>query len=323
MKRWPVVMILLLGTILLTVGSVGAQDSETYVAVEFQIDQIKAENLQEDGIFDDAEDEMTFTYELVEVGPDGVVQHWVSDAMRRDFDDEEVAPASEFDTLRLVAEPSNQVYILIKAVEQDREGESAVRECGLDGIADLIECQVSGDCPVNNDVLEACLQMLTGSDNDLFEETIFVPVNLAEFGTIQQDGEIEDRGDNNAEYDIDWTVTVMSTTETPNRDRAGLRYIFSGELTDENTVDNFDIRIETGFSASVRVSRVRGNLNTVVAILDLNDDVQAINDDAQNFDTTNSIIDSYTPIFGGEYKVAVSRPDSTEGIYVLDVLLED
>lgn len=304
-----------------------AQSSEN-VDVQVVITSIIAENLNEDSITDDQEDEMVFFYALYEVAPDGRVLQVVDASTEYFFEDEERATGSNFSDLRLVVEPSNDVVFIVYAVEIDTPVTDADAEtCGAAAPAAIVECLSGGDCGnLDIELLEQCVADLGGalvaSNDDLFENAHVAFIDTGTLGSELADVDVEDKGTNSAEYEVEYTIVTAATSAAPSRNDNLARYLYFGRLEDGEDRAEWPLSLTIGDTATIRATPYSGDLDTAIALIDADGQIVVENDDAENFDTLNAIA-TYTSRLGGDFTVEASRGDGdTEGNFFVEIVID-
>lgn len=298
------------------------------VEVQVVITGIQANDLNEDVmVIDDGEDEMVFLYDLYEVDGNGRVLQRDSATTEVEFKRDDRASGSDFEALRLVVAPTSRVYFVVKAIEVDSSlSDDEASQCGVSNALVVAQCLLLGDCLglLNPNLLLDCLSDLgiglTGSNDDLFEEVHLRDVDAIAAAPELVDSNIADRGQNIADYSLEYTIVRDATAEAPVRgDARG--YVFIGRLQDGNDNQRWTIDLELGDTATFRMSSYNGDLDTALALLGTNDARIAANDDAPGYDTTNAVL-SYDVRVGGTYTIRAERGDGdTSGEYVLEVLI--
>lgn len=321
-------LLTLLALMLLPVLPLQAQSEENTV-VRIVITGIEAKNLNEDTpVIDDGEDEMQFFYELLEVDPNGRVLQSESAVTAYQFSVGERASGANFDELVMIVSPENDVIFTVRAIEVDSSlSDEDAQECGAAGAFAVVQCIAFGECfgLLNPTLLLACLSEIgviaTGTDDDLFEENHLNRIDPTNLEPELVDTSITDIGRNSASYDIEYTV-VREPTTAPSVQDDTTRYVFLGRLEDGNDTETYPVDFQLGDIVTIRMSPTSGDLDTSVAIRDGNGDVIIENDNAEGFDTLNSIL-TYDVRVGASYVISAERGDGdTSGDYILDITVD-
>lgn len=300
------------------VNTTQAQSNDA-VEVVFSVEQIRANNLNEDSLFDDQVDEMDFTFEVYEVNDNGLVLQHIQSSYSDSFRTDETVGLGSTTNLRMVVDQENSVFIVISAIERD---DDASGRCGAYGTGELIECVFgtsSGDCNIELETAIHCLNAL--DESDLFENAFIAAIELSNYDERSYTVQIEDVGINSAEYDVTFNLNVNNSTTPASRTSIGRREIFFGTISDDNWIEVYTLRLVQGERITVIATPTSGDLDTVVALFDVSEEPVTSNDDAEEYETTNSLFE-YHVTNTGVYYLAVFRYNGDEGDSVGDYFIE-